>query len=444
MKSRTVYYCRECGARAPRWLGRCPECGLWNTLEEASGPDPPAATVAAPVPLVEAAAAREARLCTGIGEFDRVLGGGLVQGSVVLLGGDPGIGKSTLLLAVAHRVSRAAGSVLYVTGEESVYQVHLRAVRLGTLNERLFVLAETVLGAIEACITNMAPLLVVIDSVQTVADPEVPAPAGGVSQVREVVARLSRLAKAQNITLFLVGHVTKEGSLAGPKMLEHMVDTVLYFEGDRYHANRILRVAKNRFGSTSDIGIFQMEADGLSEVSNPSALFLSSHTQDVAGAVVVPALEGSRPLLVEIQALVAPSGFGTPRRVTTGVDYSRMVMVMAVLEKRLGLGLSGMDAYVGAVGGVHLEEPPVDLGMAVALASSFREAPVGRTTAVMGEIGLTGEVRGVAGIRQRVLEARRLGFDTLVLPEANRQEMGAQPGVTYVGTLAEGLAAALP
>jgi len=454
LKAKTVFYCRECGASAPRWLGRCPACGLWNTLEEAvpssSTGYPPKAgaaeAVAKPVPLTEAASGDELRLATGIGEFDRVMGGGLVHGSVVLLGGDPGIGKSTLLLAVSHRISCQGGTVLYVTGEESVRQVHLRACRLGTLSERLLILAETALSNIEGCLTDLAPVLAVIDSVQTVAGEEIASPAGSVAQVREVASRLSQLAKSNNITVFLVGHVTKEGTLAGPKMLEHMVDTVLYFEGDRYHTSRILRVAKNRFGSTNDIGIFQMGADGLSEVTNPSALFLTPHSAEaVAGAVVVPVLEGSRPLLVEIQALVSPSGFGTPRRVTTGVDYSRMVMVMAVLEKRLGLGLSGMDAYVSAVGGVHLEEPPVDLGMAVALASSFREAPVSRTLAVMGEIGLTGEVRAVAGIRQRVYEARRLGFDTLVLPEANRPELApGETGMIFVATLAQAIEAALP
>lgn len=449
MKTKTIFYCRECGASAPRWLGRCPACGLWNTLEEAvPGPSagyPPEAGTA-PVPLSDAAPGDELRISSGIGEFDRVVGGGLVPGSVVLLGGDPGIGKSTLLLAVSHRISCLGGIVLYVTGEESVRQVHLRACRLGTMSERLLILAETRLTRIEDCLADTAPVLAVIDSVQTMACEEVASPAGSVSQVREAASRLAKLAKSRNITVFLVGHVTKEGNLAGPKMLEHMVDTVLYFEGDRYHTNRILRVAKNRFGSTNDIGIFQMGADGLSEVTNPSALFLTPHgAEAVAGAVVVPVLEGSRPLLVEIQALVTPGGFGTPRRVTTGVDYSRMVMVMAVLEKRLGLGLSGMDAYVSAVGGVHLEEPPVDLGMAVALASSFREACVSRTLAVMGEIGLTGEVRAVAGIRQRVLEAGRLGFDTLVLPEANRPELGrGESGVIFVATVAQAIDAALP
>jgi DNA repair protein RadA/Sms len=450
LKAKNVFYCRECGASAPRWLGRCPACGLWNTLEEVvprvESSRTAGAAFEAPVPLFDAACADEPRLVTGIGEFDRVLGGGLVQGSVVLLGGDPGIGKSTLLLAVSHRLSCQAGPVLYVTGEESVRQVHLRASRLGALDGRLLVLAETEVARVGACLENEAPVLAVIDSVQTMASEDVASPAGSVSQVREAAIRLGKLAKAKNITILLVGHVTKEGTLAGPKTLEHMVDTVLYLEGERYHTHRILRVAKNRFGSTNDIGIFQMGAEGLSEVTNPSALFLSPHgAQEVAGAVVVPVLEGSRPLLVEIQALVSPGGFGTPRRVNTGVDYSRMVMVMAVLEKRLGLGLSGMDAYVSAVGGVHLDEPPVDLGMAVALASSFREACVSRTLAVMGEIGLTGEVRAVTGIRQRVIEARRLGFDTLVLPDANRPELvPGEPGVVFVATLAQAIEAVLP
>lgn len=445
MKAKTVFYCRECGASAPRWLGRCPGCGLWNTLEEAAPGARAALDFPAPVPLSDAGEGEEPRLVTGIGEFDRVLGGGLVRGSVVVLGGEPGIGKSTLLLSVSHRVSRSAGPVLYVTGEESVRQVQARARRLGALDRRLLILAETGINRVAACLDETAPVLAVIDSIQTMACEDVASFAGSVSQVREAALRLGHLAKARNITVILVGHVTKEGTLAGPKVLEHMVDTVLYFEGERYHTNRILRVAKNRFGSTNDIGIFQMSAEGLSEVTNPSALFLSQGSEAVPGAVVVPVLEGSRPLLVEIQALVSPGGFGAPRRINTGVDYSRMVMVMAVLEKRLGLSLSGMDAYVSAVGGVHLEEPPVDLGMAVALASSFREACASRTLAVMGEIGLTGEVRGVAGVRQRVFEARRLGFDTLVLPEANRPELDPQePGVVFAATLAQAVEAALP
>ncbi|MCL5059016.1 MAG: DNA repair protein RadA [Actinobacteria bacterium] len=418
---KTRYACKDCGYISSRWLGRCPDCGQWNSMiEEISGRsgqtalprgDSPGAMPISLVPVVE-----EDRFSTGIAELDRVLGDGVVPGSLVLLGGDPGIGKSTLLIQAASRISESGKKVLYVSGEESAQQVRLRASRLGIGSAGLYLLAETDIDRIESAIRENRPETVILDSIQAVYKPDLSSSPGGVGQVRECAAQMMRLAKTEGIAIFLVGHVTKEGALAGPRVLEHMVDTVLYFEGDRHHSFRILRGVKNRFGSTNEIGIFQMESEGLKEIVNPSEMFMANCSREgVAGSVVVSTMEGSRPLLVEIQALVCPTGFGTPRRMTAGVDYNRVSLILAVLEKRVGLHLGGQDAYVNAVGGVKIDEPAADLGIALALTSSFREIPVGRLAAV-GEIGLTGEIRPVPQLEKRVTEASRLGFATCLVP----------------------------
>jgi len=450
MSAKTRFACKECGYIASRWLGRCPDCGQWNSLiEEAAALRPapskaggysPAACLIDRIPLAE-----EDRYPTGISELDRTLGGGVVPGSLVLLGGDPGIGKSTLLMQMASRVSRSGKKVLYVSGEESVQQIKMRASRLKIEEGPLYLLAETDIDRVETNIKEIAPELVILDSIQAVFKPELASAPGGVGQVRECAAQMMRLAKAGETAVFLVGHVTKEGALAGPKVLEHMVDTVLYFEGERHHSFRILRGVKNRFGSTNEIGIFQMEGDGLKEVSNPSDLFITNRFRgDVAGSVVVSTLEGNRPLLVEIQALVCPTGFGTPRRMTAGVDYNRVSLILAVLEKRVGLHLGGQDAYVNAVGGVKLDEPAADLGIALALASSFREiSPPGGLVAV-GEIGLTGEIRPVPQLEKRILEAARLGFSLCLAPRRPGRipETGGMR-VLALETLPEAIEAAL-
>jgi DNA repair protein RadA/Sms len=385
------------------------------------------------------------RFPTGSTELDRVLGGGIVPGSFVLVGGDPGIGKSTILLQLASRVAEQHGTVLYVSGEESAQQLRLRADRLGTLQERLLVVAETNLDVIEQHVTQVAPRLLIVDSIQTVFKPDLPAAPGSVSQVREGAAQLLRLAKGQNIAVFIVGHVTKEGSLAGPRVLEHIVDTVLYFEGERHASFRVLRAVKNRFGSTNEIGLFEMRDVGLVEVANGSQLFLSERPLDVAGSVVVPSLEGTRPLLVELQALVSASTFVSPRRTADGVDLNRVQLIIAVLEKRVGLLLGNHDAYVKVAGGVRLAEPAVDLGLAVALASSFRDQPPDRRTVVAGEVGLAGEVRGVSRAEQRVREAEKMGFERVVLPQANLRNLSIKTDLELVGveTVMEGLEAAL-
>ncbi|SHF21693.1 DNA repair protein RadA/Sms [Desulfofundulus australicus DSM 11792] len=424
MSGKTRYCCQECGHCTHSWLGRCPECGAWNSLleERASGRGQKEGRAAAPVPLpiTQINLDKEERFSTGIGELDRVLGGGVVPASLILLGGDPGIGKSTLLLQVATGVAGAGRVVLYVTGEESLQQVRMRAIRLGVESSRLYLLAETDIDAVENSIRSLNPALVVVDSIQTMHHVDFGSAPGSVGQVRECTTRLMRLAKEMGVAIFLVGHVTKEGILAGPRILEHMVDVVLYFEGERHQSFRILRGVKNRFGSTNEIGVFEMKDAGLVEVANPSSLFIMQHSAGpVAGSVVVPTLEGTRPLLVEVQALVSPTGFGTPRRMTAGVDYNRVILIMAVLEKRVGLHLGSYDAYVNAVGGVRLVEPAVDLAIAVALASSFRDRPVNCRLAVVGEVGLTGELRPVTGIEKRVQEAAQLGFTRCLLPRAN-------------------------
>lgn len=422
MKNKSSFLCQECGHRALRWMGKCPGCGSWNTLVEevCSGPvgqkSRTDTNLPFPLTLSQIELSQEERYPTGIGELDRVLGGGVVPGSLVLIGGDPGIGKSTLLLQAASSLS-TGGRVLYVSGEESLKQVGMRAKRLGVSTDDLYLVCETDIELAINYLDKAAPRVAIIDSIQTMAHPEVGSAPGSVSQVRECTAKLMRYAKERGVSIFIVGHVTKEGSLAGPRVLEHMVDTVLYFEGDRHQSFRILRTVKNRFGSTNEIGIFEMQGQGLVEVSNPSAMFLARHPLSSApGSVVVPSLEGTRPLLVEIQALVCKNSFGVPRRMTAGVDHNRVALIMAVLEKRLGFPMGGHDAYVNVVGGVRLLEPAVDLAVGLALASSFKEVPIDNNLVVMGEIGLTGEVRPVNALERRLKEAENLGFTKALIP----------------------------
>lgn len=404
-------------------MGRCPGCGEWNTMFEervnktAGRWESKTITGPGPSPITELLNPEEKRFSTGLLELNRVLGGGVVPGSVILLGGDPGIGKSTLLLQVAGRVAAGQGLVLYVSGEESAAQISLRATRLGAVEKSLFILAESEITVIENYASQLKPRLLIIDSIQTMYNPELSSAPGSVNQVRECSARLMRLAKGGSISVFLVGHVTKDGSLAGPRVLEHMVDTVLYFEGERHQMFKLLRGVKNRFGSTNEIGVFEMQEQGLAEVSNPSSLFLMAHPGGaVAGAVVVPVMEGTRPLLVEIQALVCATGFSTPRRMTAGIDHHRLALIMAVLEKRVGLMMGSYDAYVNVVGGVRVDEPAVDLAVALALASSFRDVPLDSRIVALGEIGLTGEIRPVSALERRVREAGQLGFERCLVP----------------------------
>lgn len=452
-KARSLFFCQECGHESPRWMGRCPGCGAWNSMvEEPSARagvrgslSPGLSTGGRPVAIGDVAAEDARRMPTGSAELDRVLGGGIVPGSFVLVGGDPGIGKSTLLLQLAARVAREHGTVLYVSGEESARQIRMRADRLGTIHERLLVLAETDLDAIEQHAKAVSPALLIVDSIQTVFKPDLASAPGSVSQVRECAAQLLRVAKGQNTAVFIVGHVTKEGSLAGPRVLEHIVDTVLYFEGERHASFRILRAVKNRFGSTNEIGLFEMRDAGLVEVDNASQLFLSERPLDAAGSVVVPSLEGTRPLLVEVQALVSASTFVSPRRTADGIDLNRVQLIIAVLEKRVGLLLGNHDAYVKVTGGVRLGEPAIDLGLAVALASSFRDQAPDPRTVVAGEVGLAGEVRAVSRIEQRIREAEKMGFARMVLPRANLRSLSVKSELELIGveTVMEGLEAAL-
>lgn len=450
----TVFVCQSCGAESPRWMGRCSVCGEWNTLvEETAGPANKQAgrwgdqqnwvSSSKPVPLTQVEDSSHARISTGLEELDRVLGGGLVPGCLGLIGGDPGIGKSTLLLQVASSVARQAGKVLYVTGEESLGQLKLRAVRLGAMEERLIAVSEADSEVISRIIAEEKPLLVIVDSIQTMYVQEVASPPGSVAQVRETAGRFLQIAKGGGISVLLVGHVTKGGALAGPKVLEHAVDFVLYFEGDVHTSFRILRSVKNRFGSTNEVGIFEMTGQGLTPVTNPSEFLLSQRPVDSPGSVVVPYMEGTRPLLVEVQALVTPTPYGgNPRRQTTGVDYQRFSMVLAVLEKRQGYPLQTQDVFLNAAGGLKLQEPALDLGMAVAVASSHSNAGVDPLCAVLGEVGLAGEIRAVRGVEQRLRELHRLGFERCIIPKSNVQ--GNEPlQVHGVRTIQEALEIAL-
>ncbi len=447
-KPKSVYVCQSCGAKSPKWLGRCPECGEWSSLVEevvAGGPAPAGALrsgTSRAQPLSEVALDDWPRLPTGTAELDRVLGGGLVPGALVLLGGDPGIGKSTLLLQALAGVGRQARRVLYVSGEESMQQTALRAERLGVRLPEVLVMAETQLDKILEQAEATKPALLAVDSVQTMYSPLLESLPGSLGQVREVAGRLMTFAKTTNIPVILVGHVTKDGNLAGPKTLEHVVDTVLYFEGERSHQYRVLRATKNRFGSTNEIGLFEMQTEGLTEVPNPSALFLAERPMGAPGSAVVATLEGTRPLLVEIQALVAHAA-GIPKRTAVGVDPNRVALLLAVLERRAAIDVLSDDVFVNVVGGVRLSEPACDLGLLAAIASSARRRPIDSRTLCFGEVGLAGEVRAVPRVEQRLAEAHQLGFRRCVLPEANRARIASSEveliGVREVGEAVEAL-----
>lgn len=443
---KTVFFCQNCGHEESKWLGQCPACKEWNTFVEekvtvpkagnASALGPAGGAAPQPVLLTSVDTDDDERIRTGIGELDRVLGGGIVQGSLVLVGGDPGIGKSTLLLQVCQKLSAMGKKILYISGEESLKQIKLRADRMGTFSENLYLLCETNLELIRSSIERQKPDMAVIDSIQTMYNEEVSSAPGSVSQVRESTNVLLQLAKGLNIAIFIVGHVTKEGTVAGPRVLEHMVDTVLYFEGDRHVSYRILRGVKNRFGSTNEIGVFEMRREGLVEVENPSEYMLSGRPENASGSVVACAMEGTRPILMEIQALVCHSNFGMPRRTAAGLDYNRVNLLMAVLEKRAGLPLSSYDAYVNIAGGIRMNEPASDLGIVMAIASSYKNKPVPEDTIVFGEVGLSGEVRAVTMPEQRVAEAKKLGFKVCILPEISRKSlknMGGQEELRIIG-----------
>lgn len=443
---KTVFFCQNCGHEESKWLGQCPACKEWNTFVEEKVTVSRGSTSAASeagkervskvVTLSSVSVEEDERIRTGIAELDRVLGGGIVQGSLVLVGGDPGIGKSTLLLQVCQRLSDAGKNVLYISGEESGKQIKLRANRMGTFSEHLYLLCETNLELIRQTIERQKPDMVVIDSIQTMYNEEVSSAPGSVSQVRESTNILMQLAKGMNISIFIVGHVTKEGTVAGPRVLEHMVDTVLYFEGDRHASYRILRGVKNRFGSTNEIGVFEMRKEGLVEVENPSEFMLSGRPEHASGSVVACAMEGTRPILMEIQALVCRSNFGMPRRTAAGLDYNRVNLLMAVLEKRAGLPLSNYDAYVNIAGGIRMNEPAADLGIVMAIASSYKNRPVPEDAIVFGEVGLSGEVRAVTMPEKRVAEARKLGFKTCIIPEVSLkalQGVPGKPGINIMG-----------
>ena len=431
---KTVFFCQNCGHEESKWLGQCPACREWNTFVEekvttgretkkAGGPAARDA-VSRVVALESVSTEEEDRIRTEITELDRVLGGGIVQGSLVLVGGDPGIGKSTLLLQMCQRLAQKEKKILYISGEESLKQIRLRANRMGEFPGNLYLLCETNLEMIRSVIEQLTPDLVVIDSIQTMYHEEVSSAPGSVSQVRESTNVFLQLAKGLNIAIFLVGHVTKEGTVAGPRVLEHMVDTVLYFEGDRHASYRILRGVKNRFGSTNEIGVFEMRKEGLTEVENPSEYMLSGRPENASGSVVACAMEGTRPILMEIQALVCRSNFGMPRRTAAGLDYNRVNLLMAVLEKRVGLPLSDYDAYVNIAGGIRMNEPAADLGVVMAIASSYKNKPVPGDMIVFGEVGLSGEIRAVTMPEQRVAEAKKLGFRICVLPAVSKKTLG--------------------
>ena len=441
-KLKQVYICQECGYESGKWMGKCPSCNEWGSLVEEvveakkpslTAPSSRGAASSAPVKLRDVKIENETRTTTGMKELDRVLGEGIVKGSLILVGGDPGIGKSTLLLQICEELGNQNRQVLYISGEESVAQIKMRGERLNVHTENLNLLAETNMSFIEAHIKNTKPDLVILDSIQTVYCDDITSAPGSVSQVREATHKLMNLGKGYGITIMIVGHVTKEGALAGPRVLEHMVDTVLYFEGERHASFRILRAVKNRFGSTNEIGVFEMQDVGLKEVLNPSEIMLAGRPMDVAGSLVSCSLEGTRPMLIEVQALASFTSFGMPRRTATGIDYNRMVILIAVLEKRAGLDMGNYDVYVNLAGGMRINEPSLDLAAALAIASSFRNTPIDPHTVVFGEVGLTGEIRGVAMAEKRVVEAAKLGFKTCIMPKANVEKLPFIKGIKVIG-----------
>ncbi|HGM3508984.1 DNA repair protein RadA [Clostridioides sp. ZZV15-6383] len=435
-KIKTKYVCQSCGYETAKWLGKCPECTKWNTFVEEVDQKSTKKEVfiidkssSKPVSINSIESKEEERFTTDINELDRVLGGGIVKGSLVLVGGDPGIGKSTLLIQVSSNVANLGKTVLYITGEESESQIKMRAKRLGINSENLYIFAENNLSIIESYLESINPELIILDSIQTVFSPEISSAPGTVSQIKEGTSKFMKISKKMGISTFIVGHVTKEGSLAGPKLLEHMVDTVLYFEGERYNTYRLVRAVKNRFGSTNELGVFEMRDLGLVELDNPSKILISEKPKDVAGSVIISTVEGTRPMLLELQALVSPTSFGIPKRTSTGVDYNRVGMLLAVLEKRVGLQIQNQDVYINIVGGIKINEPSIDLGIAISVASSFRNIPIDEDIAVTGEVGLTGEVRAVSFIEKRIAECKKLGFKKIVVPRSNYEVVKDTKGI---------------
>lgn len=433
-KIKTKYVCQECGYENSKWLGKCPECNKWNSfveeLEDRSSKSKKEVFVieksgSRPLSINSIETIKEQRFSTCINELDRVLGGGVVKGSLVLVGGDPGIGKSTLLIQVSSNVANSGKKVLYISGEESASQIKMRAQRLGIQSDNLYIFAENNLGIIEGYLESINPDLIVVDSIQTVFSPDISSAPGTVSQIKEGTSRFMKISKKMGISTFVVGHVTKEGSLAGPKLLEHMVDTVIYFEGERFNTYRLVRAVKNRFGSTNELGVFEMRDLGLVELENPSKILIGERPKDVSGSVVISTVEGTRPMLLELQALVSPTSFGIPKRTATGVDYNRVSLLMAVLEKRVGLQIQNQDVYINVVGGMKVNEPSVDLGIIMSIASSFRNIPIDEKLAITGEVGLTGEIRAVSFIEKRIAECKKLGFTKIVIPKSNYDSIKA-------------------
>lgn len=428
----------ECGYESPKWMGKCPECDKWNSLveevvEKTASPVIIATSLSKPQKIRDISMGEDLRISTGLDELDRVLGGGIVKGSMILVGGDPGIGKSTLLLLVSNNISCKGLKVLYVSGEESIKQIKIRAQRINTASDNIYIFSENNMEYIEKTVLEISPDILIVDSIQTVYNPNILSAPGSVSQVRDSTGTLMRIAKGEGIAVFIAGHVTKAGSLAGPRVLEHMVDTVLYFEGDSHMSYRILRGVKNRFGSTNEIGIFEMGDKGLTEVINPSQMFLSGRMQGVSGSTVIASLEGTRPMLVEVQALLSYTNFGVPRRMATGIDYNRVVLLMAVLEKRIGMQLQNYDSYVNVVGGIKLNEPASDLGVLAAIASSYRDIEIDGGTVIIGEVGLAGEVRAVNFIEKRINEAYKLGFTKCVIPYNNYKNIKSSISLNICG-----------
>lgn len=438
-KIKTKYVCQSCGYENPKWLGKCPECMKWNTfveeIEDKSSKSNHRETFVIdkssqkPVNINSITIKHEERFSSGINELNRVLGGGIVRGSLVLVGGDPGIGKSTLLLQVSESVAQSGKKVLYISGEESESQIKMRAERLNAKSENLYIMAENNLNIIEHNLEGFDPDLIILDSIQTVFTPDIASAPGTVSQIKEGTSRFMRISKKMGISTFIVGHVTKEGSLAGPKIMEHMVDTVLYFEGERYNTYRLIRAVKNRFGSTNELGVFEMSEKGLQELENPSKALISEKPENASGSVIVSTVEGTRPMLLELQALVSPTSFGIPRRTATGIDFNRVNLLLAVLEKRAGMQIQNQDVYLNIVGGIKINEPSMDLGVILAVASGFRNIPISGEVAVTGEVGLTGEIRGVSYIEKRISECRKLGFKKIIIPKSNYEAVKDVKGI---------------
>ena len=438
-KIKTKYVCQSCGYENPKWLGKCPECMKWNTfveeIEDKSSKSNHRETFVIdkssqkPVNINSITIKHEERFSSGINELNRVLGGGIVRGSLVLVGGDPGIGKSTLLLQVSESVAQSGKKVLYISGEESESQIKMRAERLNAKSENLFIMAENNLNIIEHNLEGFDPDLIILDSIQTVFTPDIASAPGTVSQIKEGTSRFMRISKKMGISTFVVGHVTKEGALAGPKIMEHMVDTVLYFEGERYNTYRLIRAVKNRFGSTNELGVFEMSEKGLQELENPSKALISEKPENASGSVIVSTVEGTRPMLLELQALVSPTSFGIPRRTATGIDFNRVNLLLAVLEKRAGMQIQNQDVYLNIVGRIKINEPSMDLGVILAVASGFRNIPISGEVAVTGEVGLTGEIRGVSYIEKRISECRKLGFKKIIIPKSNYEAVKDVKGI---------------